>query len=66
MLTAGFAVLALVLTTGALHEDGLADLADGFGGGATREAKLAILRDSRIGSYGAIAIGLSLILRVVA
>ena len=51
-------------TTGALHEDGLADVADGFGGGATRARKLEIMRDSRIGAYGAIAIALALILRV--
>lgn len=42
--------------TGALHEDGLADVADGFGGGSDTEAKLAIMRDSRIGSYGVIAL----------
>src|SRR3978361_2351288 len=42
------------LLTGALHEDGLADLADGFGGGRDVEGKLAIMRDSRIGSDGAI------------
>ena len=53
------AVLALgagALITGALHEDGLADMADGFGGGETRERKLAIMRDSRIGAYGVIAL----------
>src|ERR1700712_1186051 len=44
------------LLTGALHEDGLADVADGFGGGRDIEGKLAIMRDSRIGSYGAIAL----------
>jgi adenosylcobinamide-GDP ribazoletransferase len=44
------------LLTGALHEDGLADLADGFGGGRDVEGKLAIMRDSRIGTYGAIAL----------
>src|ERR1700735_5265271 len=55
---------ALVVATGALHEDGLADVADGFGGGATRARKLEIMRDSRIGAYGAIAIALALILRV--
>jgi cobalamin synthase len=49
--------------TGALHEDGLADVADGFGGGATRERKLEIMRDSRIGAYGATALMLSLGLR---
>jgi adenosylcobinamide-GDP ribazoletransferase len=61
---AAFAVATLALATGALHEDGLADVADGFGGGPTREAKLAIMRDSRIGAFGAIALVLSLILRV--
>jgi adenosylcobinamide-GDP ribazoletransferase len=56
----------LVLATGALHEDGLADSADGFGGGArSRERILAIMRDSRIGSFAAVAIGLSLLLRTV-
>ena len=46
---------ALALATGALHEDGLADMADGFGGGSRAE-KLAIMRDSRIGVYGVIAL----------
>ncbi len=54
------AVAAGVLVTGGLHEDGLADVADGFGGGSTREDKLAIMRDSRIGSYGVIALVLVL------
>jgi adenosylcobinamide-GDP ribazoletransferase len=63
---AGLAVATLALATGALHEDGLADVADGFGGGKTREAKLAIMRDSRIGAYGAVALILSLTLRVAA
>jgi adenosylcobinamide-GDP ribazoletransferase len=59
-----FAVLTyLVLITGCLHEDGLADTADGFGGGWTKDRILAILRDSRIGSYGAIALVLSLLAR---
>lgn len=60
------AVAGMALATGALHEDGLADVADGFGGGTTREAKLEILRDSRIGAYGALALGLSLFLRITA
>src|SRR5882724_5271103 len=63
------AVLALAVTTimtGALHEDGLADVADGFGGGATRERKLDIMRDSRIGTYGVCALILSFMLRVLA
>src|SRR5208283_4375832 len=61
---AALAVAALVAATGALHEDGLADVADGFGGGATREKKLEIMRDSRLGSYGALALALALMLRV--
>ncbi len=60
---AGLALATGVLTTGALHEDGLADTSDGFGGGRNREAKLAIMRDSRIGTYGVIALGLSLLIR---
>ncbi|HEY1782071.1 MAG TPA: adenosylcobinamide-GDP ribazoletransferase [Roseiarcus sp.] len=64
LLGAGLATAALVAATGALHEDGLADVADGFGGGTGRERKLEIMRDSRIGAYGAIALALSLILRV--
>src|ERR1700722_165816 len=64
LLRAGLATAALVVAPGALHEDGLADVADGFGGGATRARKLEIMRDSRIGAYGAIAIALALILRV--
>jgi adenosylcobinamide-GDP ribazoletransferase len=55
-----------VLVTGGLHEDGLADVADGFGGGATRERKLEIMRDSRIGTYGVCALILSFMLRVAA
>src|SRR5208337_3229433 len=57
-------VAALVAATGALHEDGLADVADGFGGGATRERKLEIMRDSRIGAFGAVALALALLIRV--
>lgn len=53
-------VAFLVLITGGLHEDGLADVADAFGGGWNREQILMILRDSRIGSFGAIALTLSL------
>ncbi len=65
-LAATLAVAAETFATGALHEDGLADVADGFGGGRDREAKLAILRDSRIGTYGAVALVLTLLLRVEA
>jgi adenosylcobinamide-GDP ribazoletransferase len=60
------AVVALATTiwlTGALHEDGLADVADGFGGGRTLEDKLRIMRDPRIGSYGALALILDLLAR---
>jgi adenosylcobinamide-GDP ribazoletransferase len=64
ILRAGLVTAALVALTGALHEDGLADVADGFGGGSTRARKLEIMRDSRVGAYGAIAIALALILRV--
>jgi adenosylcobinamide-GDP ribazoletransferase len=62
-LTALVVLVYLVLITGCLHEDGLADTADGFGGGKTREQILAIFRDSRIGSYGATALVLSLLAR---
>jgi adenosylcobinamide-GDP ribazoletransferase len=61
-LAATLAVAAMVLTTGALHEDGLADTADSFGG-QTVEKRLEIMRDSRIGSFGASALFLSLALR---
>jgi len=64
LVRACLATAALVAATGALHEDGLADVADGFGGGATLARKLEIMRDSRIGAYGAIALTLALILRV--
>ncbi|WP_127902450.1 adenosylcobinamide-GDP ribazoletransferase [Solirhodobacter olei] len=59
------AVAAGVVATGGMHEDGLADLADGFGGGGDRARKLEIMRDSRVGSYGVIALCLALLLRVV-
>jgi adenosylcobinamide-GDP ribazoletransferase len=60
------AVLAGIALTGALHEDGLADSADGLFGGYDREAKLAIMRDSRQGSFGVLAIVLSVLLRAAA
>jgi adenosylcobinamide-GDP ribazoletransferase len=53
-------VVATVLVTGALHEDGLADAADGFGGGTTPERVFDIMKDSRIGSYGAVALILAI------
>jgi adenosylcobinamide-GDP ribazoletransferase len=61
---AALAVSATLALTGCLHEDGLADTCDGFGGGATRERKLEIMRDSRIGTYGTCALAMSLLLRV--
>ena len=63
-LAASWAMAAILIVTGAFHEDGLADTADGFGGGRTRERKLEIMRDSRIGSYGAAALALSLLMRI--
>ena len=50
------AVAARLLLTGALHEDGLADFFDGFGGGHDRESRLRIMKDSHIGSYGVIGL----------
>jgi len=63
LVCAALAISLLLLLTGALHEDGLADVADGFGGGATGERKLAIMKDSHIGTYGVAALVLSLLLR---
>jgi adenosylcobinamide-GDP ribazoletransferase len=61
---AALAVAATLLITGGLHEDGLADTADGFGAGVTPGRKLEIMRDSQIGTYGVAALILSLLLRV--
>jgi adenosylcobinamide-GDP ribazoletransferase len=63
---AALAVTATVLATGCLHEDGLADTADGFGGGSSREQKLDIMRDARIGTFGVCALILSFLLRISA
>jgi adenosylcobinamide-GDP ribazoletransferase len=60
---AALALAATMAATGCLHEDGLADTADGFGGGANRERKLEIMRDSRIGTYGTCALTMSLLIR---
>ena len=51
-----WAIVTRLLITGALHEDGLADFFDGFGGGTTRERTLAIMKDSHIGTYGVIGL----------
>src|SRR5262245_19788466 len=64
LVAAGLAVLTTMLLTNALHEDGLADTVDGFGGGATTERKLEIMDDSRIGTYGAAALIFSILFRV--
>ena len=63
------AALALggsALLTGALHEDGLADVADGFGGGRDVAAKLEIMRDSRLGTYGALILMVSFVAKLAA
>ena len=57
-------VLGGIALTGALHEDGLADTADGLGGGTTRERALDIMRDGRIGAYGTCALVICLALRI--
>ncbi|MEL6677576.1 MAG: adenosylcobinamide-GDP ribazoletransferase [Pseudomonadota bacterium] len=60
------AALALAVTavlTGGLHEDGLADCADGLGGGFSRERALEIMKDSRVGAFGVVALGIALLAR---
>jgi adenosylcobinamide-GDP ribazoletransferase len=64
LIGASLTLAVTVAVTGALHEDGLADTADGLFGGRDRAARLEIMRDSRIGTYGAAALTLSLLLRV--
>ena len=63
-LAAALAVAAVIAVTGALHEDGLADAADGFGAGRDSEAKLAIMGDGRLGAFAVLALVLSVLLRV--
>jgi adenosylcobinamide-GDP ribazoletransferase len=60
---AALALTATLAATGCLHEDGLADTADGFGGSGDRARKLEIMRDSRLGTYGACALAMSFLLR---
>jgi len=62
LVAAALALAAGVVVTGCLHEDGLADTADGFGG-SDRERRLEIMRDSRLGTYGVCALLMSLLLR---
>lgn len=66
VIAALLAVGAAILLTGGLHEDGLADTADGLGGGRERDSMLAIMRDSRIGTFGVLALILVVGLRVAA
>ncbi|TPG26755.1 adenosylcobinamide-GDP ribazoletransferase [Variovorax guangxiensis] len=60
LVAAVLCTVVTVLVTGAFHEDGLADVADGLGGTSNRERALEIMRDSRIGAFGAIALVLAL------
>lgn len=62
-LAVGLSMAASILITGAFHEDGLSDFADGMGGGYTLEKTLAIMKDSRVGAYGVIALVLVLLLK---
>lgn len=55
-----FSMAATILLTGAFHEDGFADMCDGFGGGWTREKIMLIMKDSRVGTYGLVGLGLLL------
>jgi adenosylcobinamide-GDP ribazoletransferase len=66
MLAALLATAASVLATGAFHEDGFADACDGLGGAVSREKALEIMKDSRLGTYGAVGLGLLIATKVVA
>lgn len=66
LLSAVAAVAVMYAVTGGLHEDGLSDVADGFGGGHSREQKLTIMRDSRVGTYGVAAMIFSILARTAA
>jgi adenosylcobinamide-GDP ribazoletransferase len=66
LVAAGVAVAAGVVVTGGFHEDGLADMADGFGGGWTTERRLEIMDDPRNGTYGVLALTCSVVIRVAA
>ena len=62
-LAVGLSMAASIIVTGAFHEDGLSDFADGMGGGHSKEKTLAIMKDSRVGVYGVIALVLVLLLK---
>lgn len=64
LVAAAFALLTTVLLSGGMHEDGLADMADGFGGGKDVVSRIRIMHDSRIGSYGVMALVLASLARV--
>jgi adenosylcobinamide-GDP ribazoletransferase len=64
LLAAVLSTVATVLLTGAFHEDGLADVADGLGGSYDRERALDIMKDSRVGAFGALALVLALLCKV--
>ncbi len=66
LLAATLALGSSLLLTGAFHHDGLADIADAFGGGWTVEERLVILKDSRLGTYGVAALGTALLIEVAA
>ena len=64
LLSCVIAIALCIFVTGALHEDGLADVADGLGGGDSSEKITEIMHDSRLGTYGVIALLLGLIMRI--
>ncbi len=64
LVAAALSTVATVLLTGGFHEDGLADVADGLGGGAERDRALEIMKDSRVGAFGALALALALLCKV--
>lgn len=66
LVAASLALVTIAATTGGFHQDALCDVADGFGGGKTRDEKLAIMRDSRIGSFAATALILVTLVKVAA
>lgn len=66
LLRALLATAAGILITGAFHEDGLADAADGLGGGQTPERRLEIMKDSRVGTFGVLALGLAVAFKIAA
>lgn len=66
VVAAGVTLALLLVVTGALHEDGFADSLDGLGGGRTPERALEIMRDSRIGTYGALGLGFAMVLQGLA